>query len=291
MHHLQLGLCAEDFEDVIERLLGPTSKIRTVTLDDIVRESADKIGKLKTSLSNRFKRDVAVTVNEAEIDAIRNEVDIRERSGDNGNGDLYVRILGTSILVESFSQNGLRRQPLIARIQRAVEKLAQGVREQNIDVTEPFMFMDDEIIMPTSSGLPLTVTTEGTSVLSLQITGNLDVGSLLRGSNGDMKAKIIPSAATVVRAKMVLGSGPIESGLQVEGKIHSAAGVDLKVVRENRKLELRVNLPQERIQLIDVRSDIYWVEQSMDQLEKKTQMKTKLASRSAFKHETYSRKT
>lgn len=259
--------------------MGPTSKLRTTTLDDIVREGADKISSLKTSISNRFKRDVAVNVHENEIDAIRNEVDIHERIGNNANGDIYVRILGTSILVESFSQNGIRRQPLIARLQRAVEKMAEGAREQNVDVTEPFMFMDDEIIMPTSSGLPLTVTTEGTSVLSLQITGNLDVASLLRGNNGDMKAKIMPSAATVVRAKMVLGSGPIESGLQVEGKIHSAAGADLKVVRENRKLELRVNMPQERIQLIDIRSDIYWVEQSMDQLEKKTPMKTKFASR------------
>lgn len=259
--------------------MGPTSKLRTVTLDDVIREGIEKLGRLKSSISNRFKRDVAVDVHQNEIDAIRSQVDIHERTGSNANGDLYVRILGTSILAESFSRDGLTHQPLTTRILRAMDNLAQGVHEQNIDLTEPFMFMDDEIILPTSFGIPLTVNTEGTTVLSLQVHGNLDVPSLLRGSNADMKAKIVPSAATVVRARIVLGDGPLRSGLQVEGKIHSAAGLEVGVVRENKKFELRVNIPQERIQVFDIRSDVFWIEQAADQLEKKTQVQTKLPQR------------
>ncbi|ODN00144.1 Apolipophorin, partial [Orchesella cincta] len=277
---VEFGIDIQNFEHVLERLLGPSGALRDITLDDIVRESADKLNKLKAGISGRFRRDVADRVSQNEIDALRSEVDIHERTDDIGNGDVYVRVLGTSILVEGFSQDGFEHQPLGARITRALEKLAEGVKDQKVDLTEPFMFMDDEIILPTSSGLPLTVQTEGTSVLSLQIQGNLDVVSLLRGNNGDMRAKIMPSSATVVKAKMVLGTGPIESGLQIEGKIHSAAGIDLKVVREDGKFELRANIPQERIQVFDIRSDIYWVEQAMDQLEKKTPLKTKVALKS-----------
>ncbi|CAL8089591.1 unnamed protein product [Orchesella dallaii] len=278
----EVGINIENFEHVLESLLGPAGALRSVSLDDIIRESADQLSQLKAGISGRFKRDVADQVSQNEIDAIRNEVDIHERTDDIGNGDVYLRILGTSIVVESLSEDGLEDQPLGSRITRAIEKLAEGVQDQKVDITEPFMFMDDEIIIPTSSGLPLTVQTEGTTVLSLQIQGNLDVISLLSGNNGDMRAKIMPSSATVVKAKMILGTGPIESGLQIEGKLHSAAGIDLKVVREDGKFELRANIPQERIQIFDIRSDIYWVEQSVDQVEKKTPVKTKAALKSVI---------
>jgi hypothetical protein len=69
---------------------------------------------------------------------------------------------------------------------------------------------------------------------------------------------------------MTVGAGPIESGLQLEGKIHSAAGVDVKMVKDDGKFEFKFNLPQEKTQIIDMRSDLYWVEQPQDSMEVKS---------------------
>lgn len=280
---LEAGLYAQDFEHLIEKYLGPTGKVKKTNFKGLV---AEKWNKFTEGVRNRFKRDVNVEANQVEIESIREKVDIHERTGEQGVGDVYIRVMGTSIIVESFSEDKLRKKSLSSELKRGLDKIIEGAKDHKFDLTEPFLFIDDEVVIPTSSGLPLNLHLEGTTVLSLQMQGNLDIPALFRGEGlADMRAKIMPSAATIIKAKMTVGTGPIESGLQVEGKIHSASGVDLKVVKEDGKFEVKFNLPQERTQIIDIRSDLYWVEQSQDTLEKKTQIKTKLGSRSLIDSE------
>lgn len=275
---LEAGLYAEDFEHLIEKFFGPAGEIKKANFKELV---AEKWNKFTEGVRNRFKRDVNVEANQVEIDSIREKVDIHERTGEQGVGDIYIRVMGTSVIVESFSEDKLRQKSLRSELKRGLDKIIEGAKDHKFDITEPFLFIDDEVIIPTSSGLPLNLHLEGTTVLSLQMQGNLDIPALFRGEGlADMRARIMPSAATVIKAKMTVGTGPIESGIQVEGKIHSASGVDLKIVKEDGKFEVKFNLPQERTQIIDIRSDLYWVEQSQDTLEKKTQIKTKLATRS-----------
>jgi hypothetical protein len=168
------------------------------------------------------------------------------------------------------------------KLRKGFERLIEGAKDTKVDLTEPFIFLDDEVVIPTTSGLPLNIHLEGTSVLSLQMSGNFDVTTLFRKDGvADMRARVMPSAATVLKARMTVGTGPIESGLQLESKIHSSSGVDLKVVREDGKFEVKFNIPQERTQIIDMRSDLYWIEQAQDSLEKKTPVASTIGSKYA----------
>jgi len=246
----------------------------------MISKGVEKLDQVVEAVKNRFKRDVKVDANQNEIDSIREKVHLEERVGGSPRGDIYIRVFGTSIAVESFNAENIKDFSLTRRLRKGFEKIAEGLKETSVDLTEPFIFIDDEVTLPTSAGLPLNLKLEGTTVISLQMSGNLDVARLLRADGlSDMRAKVMPSAAAVLKAKMTVGTGPIESGLQLESKVHSASGVDLKVVREDGKFEVKFNIPQERTQIIDVRSDLYWIEQSQDSLEKKTPVASKIATR------------
>lgn len=277
---MQVGVYAEQFEHIIEKWFGPTGKLRKSNLEKLWIEGSEKLSKMVENVRKRFRRGVNVEVNDNEIDALTSQIDLEERTGDNGVGDVYIRVLGITVMAESFLEAQLRKGSLSNNIKKGIEKLMEGVNEHKFDITYPIVFLDEELSLPTFSGLPLNLEVQGSSIMSLQMNGNLDVMSLFRGDSSDMRAKIIPSAATVIKSKMTVGTGPfVESGLQLEGKIHSSAGVDLKLVKENDKFEFRFNLPQERTQIIDMRSDLYWVEQPQNSLEKKTPVQSKLTTK------------
>jgi len=151
---------------------------------------------------------------------------------------------------------------LTSGIFQGIEKLIDGAKEHKFDITEPILFVDDELMLPTFSGFPINLNIEGTTVLSLQMEGNLDLPAFFKTSGtSELNARVMPSSATSLKGRMTVGDGPIQSGLEIEGKIHTGSGIDLKVKRQGVNLDLKVNVPQEKIQVIDVRTDLYWVEQ------------------------------
>lgn len=278
---IEVGGYAEHLEEAVEKWLGPQGCVKQNSISGLISKGVEKFDQVVEAVKNRLKREVKTDANQNEIDAIREKVHMEERVGAAPRGDIYIRVFGTSIAVESFSAENLKDFSLTRRLKKGFEKLAEGLKETKVDLTEPFIFVDDEVTLPTSAGLPLNLQLEGTTVLSLQMSGNLDVARLLRAEGvADMRARVMPSAAAVLKAKMTVGTGPIESGLQLESKIHSASGVDLKIVREDGKFEVKFNIPQERTQIIDVRSDLYWVEQPQDSLQKKTPVTSTLSTRS-----------
>lgn len=65
--------------------------------------------------------------------------------------------------------------------------------EHNIDVTKSLMFLDASIAIPTSVGLPLTLSVDGTSSTSLKVKGKADIRQLFANpSNLDITGSISP---------------------------------------------------------------------------------------------------
>ena len=75
------------------------------------------------------------------------------------------------------------------------------------------------------SGLPINFDVQGTTIISLQMAGNLDIEQLLLYDEPNkVHASISPSAATILTGRMTTGLGFVEVGVEVEGKIHTASG-------------------------------------------------------------------
>jgi hypothetical protein len=249
----------ENFEHLVEKYFGPTKSPR----DEISRNVESSLKNFKNDLQSRFRRSLTPGLLDFnDIETARNEVSaIKSRFGNNGHGDFYIRNLGTTILSSSFDQEQLQGNVLSQKFFSLFDKLLEGAKDHNVELTEPITFLEEELVIPTIAGLPLNLELEGATVLSVQLKGKLDIPALLKKNyNSDVQTRILPSAATEIRARMTAGAGPIQSGLQIAGKIHTASGIDLAIARSEGKFELKVNLPEEKVQVIDVRSQLFWVE-------------------------------
>ena len=255
---------------MIENYFGPSGKLAKTS------NALDRILKFKNELQSRFKRDVSPTVDTNEI---QENTAMKERFGTNGFGDFYIRHLDTTVFSSSFTQDELSEYFLSRSFFAIFDKLMEGAKDHNIELTEPFTFLDDEFVIPTVSGLPLNLELEGTTVLSLQLNGKVDIKALLKGNmDSDVRTRILPSAATTIRAKMSVGAGPVESGLQIEGKIHTASGIDIAMTRQAGKFELKVNLPEDKVQVLSIRSELFWVE-AQQLIMNETPLHSKFASK------------
>lgn len=241
-------------------------------------------------------------IKQADIDAKFNEVSpqIKAKFPKPSSGatiDFYIRELGTSIYSNTFTQSELiglipTRKSIKSSFLTMYEKfLQEGATDKNFnfDFTEPTTFLDEEIIYSTISGLPLKIQLQGTNVLSLKLDGNLNIPALVRNTESnnnnnnnnndirtDIKSTIMPSAATTIKAGISIGTSSfIESGLQYEAKLYSSTGLDLNFVREEGKFELKFNLPEQKTQLLDVRSELFWTEQIENQIEVKSPLASK----------------
>jgi len=277
-----MGLYLEDFEHILEKFFGPSGKLALTSRNELTSDAREHYLRFKNELQSRFKREIGSSVN---MDAIQDKhtraTAMKERFGSNGLGTFYLRHLETTVLSTTFTQDQLREQFLSNKLFSIFDKLIEGAKDHNIELTEPFTFLDDEFVIPTVSGLPLNLELEGTTVLSLQLNGKLDIPSLLkRNMNTDVRTRILPSAATTIRAKMSVGAGPVESGLQLEGKVHSASGVDIAITRQDGKFEMKLNLPEDKVQVLSIRSELFWVE-----AERLVMKETPLVSKFASKRE------
>lgn len=252
----------EDFEHAVEKYFGPSGKLATTSRSEFASNARNRFLQFTNELQSRFKRDVTPTVSLNEIEDIHSRRrDMKERFGTKGLGDFYVRLLDTTVMSNSFTQEDLREQLSSKTFFSMLDNMMDEAKDHRIELTEPFTFFDEEFVIPTVSGLPLNLELEGTTVLSLQLNGKVDIQALLRGdTNTDLHTRIIPSAATTVRAKMSVGAGPVESGLQLEGKVHTASGVDVAMTRQTGKFELKVNLPEDKVQVLSIRTELFWVE-------------------------------
>jgi hypothetical protein len=279
---LEMGVYLEDFEHVLEKYFGPQSG-KMSKLNEIIKGGRNGLERLGNVLHSRSKRSPQPNpipeLDDTQLDAYHHEVDIENRYGRNGFGDVYMRVMGTSVLVDFVSQEQWgRRSSMSKTFSNFMDKVMEGAKDHKIDLTQPITFVDDEITVPTISGFPVIFKVEATTVLSLQLKGSIDIDQLFKnGGDTDLKAKVVPSAATVLRARMSIGAGPVESGVLIEGKILQNAAVDIQFKKQQGQFDFKINLPQEETQLLDVRTDLYWVEQEGEKLENKSQIDSKVS--------------
>lgn len=90
-------------------------------------------------------------------------------------GSLYLRIFGNEISYLNFEgMESLLSQNSI----NFIDILMKLASDNDYEFTQSTMFMDSNVIIPTSSGFPLTLSVNGTATVDLKATGKMDVMKL-----------------------------------------------------------------------------------------------------------------
>lgn len=126
--------------------------------------------------------------------------------------------------------------------------------DHNIDLTKSLMFLDASIAIPTTVGLPLTLSVDGTSSTSLKVKGKADIRQLFANpSNLDIAGSISPSAAVEVEGSMSVDAFVARTGLRMVTTLHTSTVVDGQIQMQGGKLlNIDFNMPRDRIEVVNI---------------------------------------
>jgi hypothetical protein len=137
-------------------------------------------------------------------------------------------------------------------------KLRQQL-EQRIDIQRAFAVqpINTRLQLPTTNGLPVIVRLNATFVSTLN--ANLKVSDLSRNSNNKVvDAFIAPSLALQFEAGLEFIAQNHKKSLEFVSRVSSSPVWDSKMeIRENRILNMKINLPKDKQSLFRVQNQIY----------------------------------
>ena len=90
-------------------------------------------------------------------------------------GSLYVRVFGNEIKYLNFKGIDSLLSKNNINVLDILMKLSEN---SDYQYTHSTMFMDSSVIIPTSSGFPLSLTVNGTASFDLKVSGKMDVMKL-----------------------------------------------------------------------------------------------------------------
>lgn len=130
--------------------------------------------------------------------------------------------------------------------------------------TKSGIFFDSSYQVPLVSGLPLTITALGASSTDLRYSGKIGNESM----GYEVEARLKPSVSIDAIATMKADLFYSACGVKVKANLYSSASVEAKLkfnLNNNDKLiSLQVNLPQERNEILSVRSEMLVLKQERE---------------------------
>ncbi|XP_067846962.1 vitellogenin-like [Heptranchias perlo] len=191
----------------------------------------------------------------------------------------YMKLFGQEIAFVEFRKDDIHKaiqsitgvpdkhstlRKLVDRLQKPVELHTDGA----------LLMVELRRLVPTCLGLPMELSLHSAAVAraTLNVAANVpsSVSSLsqLLNANIQLKAQINPSMAVYTRAVMGINTPFIQSGLELEAKIHSALPVDVsaRINIKERNLKIESAPSQEERQIISLKSEVFAVSRNIENL-------------------------
>ena len=186
--------------------------------------------------------------------------------------DAFVRVFGSEVGMFAYrgaNSDVISRQSvndLQTSISQALKDLIEGAKNVEIDLARSFMFLDSSVSFPTVAGMPIRLAVNGTTTLALGLESKLDIASLMRNpQNAEIRMKFNPMAVTHLSAAMTVDIGVAKTGIKMVSTIHSSAATDFWASRkEGRGFEVRFDLPESKITLVDFSSDLLVIQKKIN---------------------------
>lgn len=273
---LEVGGRQGNLDRVVEHLLGPKGVFRTEDVQEIYKkyiaglfvEYKEKDG------ASRGRRSVKSDVDsfdknlKAESTPYNNELDL----------DVYVKLFGTDAVFLSLGDGkGLDFDKIIKDVIQYVNKGIDGVKHFQQEVRAHLLFLDAELVYPTSTGFPLKLDLVGAATGRLEAATNIDIRQILKSpQDAKLDVKLVPSTDVEVTGALLVDADAITAGLKVIVNLHSSTGAHVvaKVLEGGRGFDLQFGLPIDKQEVILASNDLVYFHAEKGQKEKQTPIKT-----------------
>ncbi|KAK2725008.1 uncharacterized protein LOC136033229 isoform X1 [Artemia franciscana] len=239
MNLLEIGGRVEGMEPIIEQIFGPDGYIPDETVEQVLKSFRGKREVDKHSLSN--------LVNSFE-----------ERFGVEPEASVFLRMFGNEL--QYSRMKGLCLAPDCDifdqfNFKSKLNPILDFLKEPKMDYTKSFQFLDVVSSIPTVIGLPLSLSANGTSTISINMAGKVSVKDWqMFDINGYMK----PEAVVNINGIMAVHAGRLKSGVKVRNTFQSAAAVDGKLLIDGTKVvSVKFNMPKKNTEIFKVASEAF----------------------------------
>ncbi|KAH8384937.1 hypothetical protein KR200_008808, partial [Drosophila serrata] len=173
------------------------------------------------------------------------------------NLDLSLKLFGSELAFLSLGDNvPTTIDDIIRHFSDSFEKAKKELSSFEKELVFNNLFLDSELIYPTSIGVPLTLQAQGFAATKVDLQINLDIGAIIEQNWQKAKYgfKFVPSADVNVNLQVGFNAQVLSTGLRVVSTGHTATGNDVSVafINDGEGFKFDVELPREKLDLINI---------------------------------------
>ncbi|XP_046361600.2 uncharacterized protein LOC124138779 [Haliotis rufescens] len=182
-------------------------------------------------------------------------------------GAMYMRIFGNEMLYKHFK--GMESLTSASKF-NFLEFLIKMSKKHDYSFTQSMMILDSSMIIPTSSGLPLNLTVNGTATINFKASGQVDLRKVSTKPRSLLiDGTIQPSGAIQIAGTMSMDAFVTKSGLRVFNTWHSSTALKGRVeLTRGKILSAELELPQQKMEIFDVKTTFFSIHGDLEQEEK-----------------------
>lgn len=241
----------ENLENVLEHYIGPKGLLNK-DFDEIVKiiEGGGGDGTTAPGRTRRSIADDAAKISKKyKTYGSKNNQDI--------NLDLSLKLFGSELAFLSLGDNVPNTLPeIVSYFSSAFDKTKKELSTFSKQFNSHQLFLDAELSYPTGVGIALELAAQGFVANKLDLAVNIDLNDVLEQNwqRAKYRFKFVPSIDVTGTLQLGFNAQVLSTGLRVQSSGHSATGSDLSVslINNGEGFNLDVQLPREKLELIDV---------------------------------------
>ncbi|EDV90902.1 GH23970 [Drosophila grimshawi] len=258
----------ENLENLLEYYVGPKGLLNK-DFDEIVKliEVGNSAGRARRSIAD----DVAKTAKKYKTYGSKNVQDV--------NLDLSLKLFGSEMAFLSLGDNiPSTLDDIIKHFSEAFDKAKKELSSFEKQFACHHLFLDSEFTYPTGIGVPLEFAAQGFAANKIDFAVNIDVNAILEQNwqRAKYRLKFVPSVDVNVNIQLGFNAQVLSTGLRVVSSAHSATGSDVSIslIKDGDGFNVNVDLPREKIELIDVQVNTEFFVAEQDKPQKSVPLKS-----------------
>uniref|UniRef100_A0A1I8HY32 Vitellogenin domain-containing protein n=1 Tax=Macrostomum lignano TaxID=282301 RepID=A0A1I8HY32_9PLAT len=225
----EVGGRVQGLETLLEKYLGPKGMER--------KQQTDTNSQL-AELDNTFK-------------VIEDEI----------GGSLDIKVFGHQIAFVDLWRENLERSGT-----NLLEWLNSLKQLREVNWQKSFSFLDTQVSIPTISGFPLILGTNGTASFVIKSSGKLDVKKLMQWPpKVEVEGKLSPSGTVHLSGMLGIGTIYGDYGVKMTASIHSSTEMQATIKTSNgEELQVEFQQPRDRQNILNTKTSYFVIHRSVE---------------------------
>lgn len=268
---LELNGRQENFDLLLERYFGPKGVLNSLNKNDVIQSVMKNLHAKDDGKRSRrgLREDAQQFGKQSEAEYDDRDLDI----------DLSVKLFGSDLLFLSLNNSlPLDGKGLERTLRHWWEKFLANAKDgKKLELERHALFLDTDIIYPTSIGFPLKIQTQGAAVVRLQTELQADIKEILKNpKNTNFHVKVVPSYNVELSGSLTVDGYAVATGLQVSSYVHSSTGsvLTFKLLEQGKGVDVNVAFPLKKQEIFTFDHKVFFITQELGRESVATSLKS-----------------